>query len=119
MFKANYVLFDRVLHFFRPCRVCRWVSVSYSTAGFKNLPNNANLRMHHSNFLLWRSFTPEQTQQNGKNSIIFQTSSTRTFKNLRDRRETGAAEHLKRGGSLASQTSALKRPVTPGWGGGG
>ena len=83
MFQANYSLFDSALHFFRPCHVYRWVSVSYSTAGIRNLPNHANLRMHPSRFLLWRSVTPEKTQQNGKDSIIiFQTSSTRTFKNL-------------------------------------
>ncbi|XP_074616186.1 mitochondrial calcium uniporter regulator 1-like [Acropora palmata] len=64
MFQANYSLFDSALHFFRPCHVCRWVSVSYSTAGIKNLPNHANLRMHPSRFLLWRSVTPEKTQQN-------------------------------------------------------
>ena len=88
MFQANYSLFDSALHFFRPCHVCRWVSVSYSTAGIKNLPNHANLRMHPSRFLLWRSVTPEKTQQNGKDSIIiFQTSSTRTFKNLWHQRQ--------------------------------
>lgn len=80
MFQANYSLFDSALHFFRPCHVCRWVSVSYSTAGFKNLRNHANLRMHPSRFLLWRSVTPEQTQQNGKDSIIiFQRSSESAF----------------------------------------